>query len=61
MIQIDSLANLQVGERARVASLLSRGSMRRRLQDIGLIEGTEVECVQKALQETLWLIGFAAR
>ena len=48
MIQIDSLANLQVGERARVASLLSRGSMRRRLQDMGLIEGTEVECVQKS-------------
>ena len=48
MIQIDSLANLQVGERARVASLLSRGSMRRRLQYIGLIEGTEVECVQKS-------------
>ena len=48
MIQIESLANLQVGERARVASLLSRGSMRRRLQDIGLIEGTEVECVQKS-------------
>ena len=48
MIQIDSLATLQVGERARVASLLSRGSMRRRLQDIGLIEGTEVECVQKS-------------
>ena len=48
MIQIDSLANLQVGERARVASLLSIGSMRRRLQDIGLIEGTEVECVQKS-------------
>ncbi len=48
MIQIDSLANLQVGERARVASLLSRGSMRRRVQDIGLIEGTEVEGVQKS-------------
>ena len=48
MIQIDSLANLQVGERARVALLLSSGSMRRRLQDIGLIEGTEVECVQKS-------------
>ena len=48
MIQIDSLSNLQVGERARVASLLSRGGMRRRLQDIGLIEGTEVECVQKS-------------
>lgn len=48
MIQIDSLANLKEGERARVSSLLSRGSMRRRLQDIGLIEGTEVECVQKS-------------
>ncbi|WP_411655449.1 FeoA family protein [Anaeromassilibacillus sp. SJQ-1] len=40
--------NLKEGERARVSSLLSRGSMRRRLQDIGLIEGTEVECVQKS-------------
>ena len=58
MIQIDSLANLQVGERARVASLLSRGSMRRRLQDIGLLRSS---AFKKALQETLWLIGFAAR
>lgn len=48
MCKIDSLMNLKEGERARVSSLLSRGSMRRRLQDIGLIEGTEVECVQKS-------------
>ena len=48
MYTIDSLMNLKEGERARVSSLLSRGSMRRRLQDIGLIEGTEVECVQKS-------------
>ena len=48
MYKIDSLMNLKEGERARVSSLLSRGSMRRRLQDIGLIEGTEVECVQKS-------------
>ncbi len=48
MSKIDSLTNLKEGERARVSSLLSRGSMRRRLQDIGLIEGTEVECVQKS-------------
>ena len=48
MYKIDSLMNLKDGERARVSSLLSMGSMRRRLQDIGLIEGTEVECVQKS-------------
>ena len=48
MYKIDSLMNLKEGERARVSSLLSRGRMRRRLQDIGLIEGTEVECVQKS-------------
>mgnify|MGYP002648503291 CR=1 FL=1 len=48
MYKIDCLMNLKEGERARVSSLLSRGSMRRRLQDIGLIEGTEVECVQKS-------------
>ena len=48
MYKIESLMNLKEGERARVSSLLSRGSMRRRLQDIGLIEGTEVECVQKS-------------
>ena len=30
------------------AALLTEGGMRRRMQDIGLIEGTEVECVQKS-------------
>ena len=48
MTGIDSLTNLKVGQRARVTALHSGGSMRRRLQDIGLIEGTEVECVQKS-------------
>lgn len=48
MDQINSLASLKEGQRARVKSLLSGGSMRRRLQDIGLIEGTVVECVQKS-------------
>ncbi len=28
--------------------MLSDTSMRRRLQDIGLIEGTKVECIQKS-------------
>ncbi len=42
------LSSLKVGQKAKVTSLLSEGSMRRRLQDIGLIEGTEVECIQKS-------------
>ena len=48
MYKIDSLMNLKEGERARI--LVVQGSMCRRLQDIGLIEGTEVECVQKVPQ-----------
>lgn len=48
MKTINTLNELKEGQKARVASLLSAGSMRRRLQDIGLIEGTTVECVQKS-------------
>ena len=36
------------GKTVKVRELLTTGSMRRRLQDIGLIEGTKVECVQKS-------------
>ncbi len=36
------------GKMVKVTRLLSTGSMRRRLQDIGLIEGTKVECLQKS-------------
>ncbi len=43
-----ALSDLQEGQRARVLTLLETGGMRRRLQDIGLIEGTAVECVQKS-------------
>ena len=35
-------------QRGTVSQLLSDTSMRRRLQDIGLIEGTKVECIQKS-------------
>jgi ferrous iron transport protein A len=41
-----SLRDLKQGEVARVTALLSTGSIRRRLLDIGLIEGTDVECLQ---------------
>lgn len=43
-----TLKDLKQGQTAKVNSLLSTGSIRRRLQDIGLIEGTEVECLQKS-------------
>jgi ferrous iron transport protein A len=43
-----SLSDLKNGQIAKVKKLLSTGSMRRRLQDIGLIEGTEVECLQRS-------------
>ena len=37
-----------MGQLGTVSQLLSDTSMRRRLQDIGLIEGTKVECIQKS-------------
>ncbi len=36
---------MKKGQRAVVSELLAEGSIRRRLQDIGLIRGTSVECV----------------
>lgn len=48
MHNINTLQDLKQGQTATVKSLLSTGSIRRRLQDIGLIEGTEVECLQKS-------------
>lgn len=45
---LQPLTSLQCGQVARVNALTLQGSMRRRLQDIGLIEGTQVECVQKS-------------
>ena len=42
------LNRLYEGEWARVEALDPKCAMRRRLQDIGLIEGTRVECLQKS-------------
>ena len=41
----EALSCLQEGQRARVLTILENGSMRRRLQDLGLVEGTTVQCV----------------
>lgn len=43
-----SLKNLKEGDKAKVVKLLSEGSIKRRLQDIGVIEGTEIERLQSS-------------
>ena len=43
-----SLSSLREGESAQVTLLLNTGSIKRRLQDLGLVEGTQVQCVQKS-------------
>ena len=40
--------SLAPGEAATVGEILHTGEMRRRLQDIGLIRGTAVECVGRS-------------
>ncbi len=45
MNDIYTLKELKQGQTARVSALTSAGSIRRRLLDIGLVEGTEVECL----------------
>lgn len=45
---INNLSELEPGKRAIVSDIHSENSMRRRLQDLGLINGTEVTCVQKS-------------
>ncbi len=48
MENLNTLTDLKIGQTANVSRLLSKGSMRRRLQDLGVIEGTEVECLHKS-------------
>ena len=42
------LHKLQVGDCARVFCLQNPPAMRRRLEELGLVEGTRVECIGKA-------------
>ena len=39
------LSDIKAGEEARVTALCAKGAIRRRLLDIGLIDGTEIECI----------------
>ena len=43
-----SLNSLRVGQSARVSHIEAEPAMRRRLLDIGLVEGTNVSCLQKS-------------
>lgn len=45
MNQLHCLNDIKPGQQAVIHSLQLKGSMRRRLLDIGLVENTRVECV----------------
>ena len=47
-IQEFPLNDLPIGAKARVESLLSSGAERRRMLDLGLVQGTTVEALQKS-------------
>ena len=48
MKELKALSDTMPGEVVTVKELLTRGSMRRRLIDIGLTENTEVKCVGRS-------------
>ena len=43
-----TLTSLEPGQQAVVYELAATGDMRRRLQDIGLICGTKVKCIERS-------------
>ena len=43
-----TLDKLCVNDRAVVTALLAEGGMRRRMIDLGMVEGTAIECVGKS-------------
>ena len=47
-MQIDHLNHLPVGCSGVVSSLLAQGKERRRMLDLGLVNGTRVEALQKS-------------
>jgi len=48
MSQRYGLNHMQPGQQAYVEELRTTGSMRRRLQDIGLVRDTKVECLGRS-------------
>lgn len=48
MDQAQSLRQLQVGQKARIARILAEGELGRRIRDMGLVPGADVEVVGRA-------------
>lgn len=48
MNSYQTLNLINPGQHAKIKELLSTGTMRRRLLDIGLIENTDVECLGRS-------------
>lgn len=48
MKNICLLTDIKIGQTAVVESLCAKSGIRRRLQDIGLIEGTKIKCILKS-------------
>ena len=48
VMTITTLAEIKMGERAIVQELLTKGEMRRRLLDIGLVKNAPVCCLGKS-------------
>lgn len=44
----NSLRSLKVNEKARISAITASGEMGRRLRDMGLVTGTEIEVVGRA-------------
>lgn len=49
MIDIRSLTSLEEGESGIVDYIKSESPLRRRLLDIGIVNGTNVQCLQKSV------------
>ena len=49
------LSALIQGEKATVSNVLTQGAMRRRFQELGLVPGTEVFCLQKSFFKNVWV------
>ena len=47
-LEYETLAEIKVGQRAKVVGLLVEGPTRRRLLDLGLLPGTEVKAVMES-------------
>ncbi len=45
---MNTLEKMAVGDTAQIERLHARGTIRRRLLDLGMIPGTRVECLQKS-------------